>query len=48
MINGHPVRTIKQFDDMIDKALSQKSELDIFFVVQRGENKETLTIKKPQ
>ena len=48
MINGHPVQTVKQFDDMIDKALSQKSELDIFFVVQRGENKETLTIKKPQ
>ena len=48
MINGRPVQTVKQFADMVDKALSQKSESDIFFAVQRGTDNLKLTIKKPQ
>lgn len=47
MINNRPVQTVKQFEDALDKALSQKSTSDISFVIRRGEKKLKLTIKPP-
>ena len=47
-INGHPVQTVKQFEDILDKALSQKSDSSISFVVQRGADEKELTITLPK
>jgi len=47
-INGRSVKTVKQFEAMVTKALSQKSGSDITFVVLRGVNQVTLTIKTPK
>ncbi len=47
-INGQQVETTKQFEEALDKALSDKSKPDMLFVVQRGADKVELIIKKPE
>ncbi|MCK5114030.1 MAG: PDZ domain-containing protein [Phycisphaerae bacterium] len=48
MVSARPVKNVKEFEELIEKALAQKPGSDILFVVQRGEDRVPLTVKNPK